>query len=165
MIRKGKQVVFPGIYGLSQACQGLLLLVICSIAALGCSRNADDRGTWTVSVSSPPGIEIVAPASAPMEFAASELARYLSQILGKPLSVKPTAAGEPRIVIQKVVDKDMDDEWYEILAEGNTLRIRGGGDLGIVYGVYEFLRRYGGCRFSGLGPDGEPAGQGDATWG
>ncbi|MBI3945614.1 MAG: DUF4838 domain-containing protein, partial [Armatimonadetes bacterium] len=38
---------------------------------------------------------------------------------------------------------------------GNTLHLRAGGNPGAVFGVYEFLRRYGGCRFSGLGPDGE----------
>ncbi|MBI3945178.1 MAG: DUF4838 domain-containing protein, partial [Armatimonadetes bacterium] len=88
-------------------------------------------------------------------FAASELARYLGQILGKPLSVGAAAAGAPRIVLEKVADKDLGDEGYEFAAEGNTLRLRAGGDLGAVFGVYEFLRRYGGCRFSGLGPDGE----------
>ena len=114
-----------------------------------------DQSIWKVSSNNPPGIEILAPATVPMEFAASELVHYLGQILGTPLSVKPSSTGKPRILIEKVTDNDLGDEGYEIRAEGKTARIRGGGDLGVLYGVYEFLRRYGGCRFSGLGPDGE----------
>ncbi len=118
---------------------------------------APEPARWSASRERPPAIEVVAPASAPMQFAASELARYLGRILDAPVAVGAPAAGnQPRIVIEKVADPaPLGDERYTILAEGATLHIRGGGDLGVVFGVYEFLRRYGGCRFSGLGPDGE----------
>ena len=110
--------------------------------------------TWSISTSKPPVVEVQGDATAPVSFAAAELARYLEQVLGVSL---PSACADdgPRIVLERIGDDDLGDEGYELSAEGNTLRIRGGGDAGVVYGVYEFLRRWCGCRFSGLGPDGE----------
>jgi hypothetical protein len=50
---------------------------------------------------------------------------------------------------------DLGDEGYEIQIETHSISIRAAGELGLVFGAYEFLRRFIGCRFSGLGPDGE----------
>ncbi len=125
-------------------------------AAGTAASGAPAPGAWTAASEAPPAIELVPPASAPMEFAAAELSRYLGRILDKPVSVGPASEGQTRIVIEKVPDPSpMGDESYEISADGSALRLRGGGDPGVVFGAYEFLRRYGGCRFSGLGPDGE----------
>ncbi|MBI3948361.1 MAG: DUF4838 domain-containing protein, partial [Armatimonadetes bacterium] len=137
--------------------RGVLVGAGTAIACLpGVAQAAAAGAAWSATADQPLGIEVVAPVSAPMAFAASELARYLGRILGRPIAVGTAAPGRPRILIEKVVDSaPMGDESYEIRAEGNTLRLRAGGDPGAVFGVYEFLRRYGGCRFSGLGPDGE----------
>ena len=90
-------------------------------------------------------------ASEPGRFAAQELRRYLEQILGVSLPEK-SAPSQPRIVVEQSDDQDLGDEGFEISGEANTLRIRGGGPAGAVYGVYEFPRRSAGCQFSGLGP-------------
>ena len=111
--------------------------------------------TWEASTRDLPVVVTAAKASPPMAFAAAELKRYLQRILGKPL---PAASGDkqrPVIVLSTVTDSDLTDEGYELRAEGKTFHIVGGGDLGLVFGAYEFLRRYGGCRFSDYGPDGE----------
>ena len=110
--------------------------------------------TWSVSAREPLTIETEDPCSEPMEFAAAELARYLARVLGRPIPAVAVQAG-PLIVIGKVNDPGLGDEGYELSVANRTLAIRGGGDAGVVYGVYEFLRRGCGCRFSGLGPDGE----------
>ena len=109
---------------------------------------------WTATKESLPFVQVEGEVTEPVEYAASELRRYLGRVLG----AEPPGSreeGSPRIVVLKEPDDDLGEEGYELSAEGDTLRIRGGGDAGVVYGVYEFLRRCGGCRFSGLGPDGE----------
>ena len=110
--------------------------------------------TFSVTRKSLPVIECDAKASEPVRFAAEELKRYLEQILGVDLPNSGDPSG-PRIIVEETDDQDLGDEGFEISRDTNTLRIRGGGPAGAVYGVYEFLRRYAGCQFSGLGPDGE----------
>lgn len=90
----------------------------------------------------------------PVHFAATELRHYLGRILGVDI---PGAAKRdlPVIRLRTSADPELGDEGYEFTADGRTLCITGGGPLGVVFGVYEFLRRYAGCRFSGLAPDGE----------
>jgi len=146
--------------------ESMVGLAACVAAGWLATAMAAAETTWTVSAERLPRVETVPPVSPPVEFAVAELARYLGLILGKPLSVNRAPPGEPRIVLETVADppagearpyggKALGDEGYEISAEKHTLRIRGGDALGVVHGVYEFLRRYGGCRFSGIGPEGE----------
>ena len=110
--------------------------------------------TWSVSRQAPPFIQCQADASEPMRFAASELARYLERVLGAPMAAREEDRA-PRIILETTSDSDLGDEGYRIAADDAALTITGGGDAGVVYGVYDFLRRYAGCLFSGLGPDGE----------
>jgi len=109
---------------------------------------------WSISSDNPPCITFPPGASEPVRFAALELRRYLERILSAELP-SDEEGRKPSIALETVDDADLTDEGYEIAAEGKRLCVRGGGDAGVVYGAYELLRRYGGCRFSGLGPDGE----------
>lgn len=86
-----------------------------------------------------------------VSFAAAEWRRYLGLILGADRSQIPG----PRLTLGIVPEPDLGDEGFEIRISDQAAEIRGGGPAGALYGVYEFLRRYGGCQFSGLGPDGE----------
>ncbi len=101
-----------------------------------------------------PGVTVLVentPAQEAVCFARDELARYLGLILG-------TAAPDPasgRVALSVTPGAGLTDEGYEIEAGPGRVSIRGGGPAGLVYGVYECLRRHGGCQFSGLGPDGE----------
>jgi len=92
------------------------------------------------------------------EYAASELAKYLEMITGaKYLVVEDTAAEtEYEILLGKTshgtFDVDYDDigiEGFTILTRGTNAEriIIGGVERGLIYGVYEFLEAYCGCRF------------------
>ena len=96
-------------------------------------------------------IDLAGAATPPALFARDELMRYLEMILGQ-----PTRPGDGN-VIQLAIDPQsgLSEEGYEWDFDGNGVRIAAGGDLGLVFGVYAFLREVCGCRFCGLGPDGE----------
>jgi len=136
-------------------CAGVLSIL--GLAGSGWA-DASDTGAglkWCASTQNPPSVTHVDDPSQPVAFAASELRRYLGQILDVDLAGTRTGVGCPTIQVSVSSDMDLTDEGYELKADGDTFSITGGGDPGVVYGVYEFLRRYGGCRFSDLGPDGE----------
>jgi hypothetical protein len=82
-------------------------------------------------------------------FAASELGRYLARIFGEKIDSSRS--------IHLCLDPSagLSDEGYSWEAAGSDVRLTAGGELGLVFGVYAFLRDVCGCRFCGLGPDGE----------
>jgi hypothetical protein len=86
-------------------------------------------------------------------FAASELERYLGQIF----SGAGAGAGEkgPAIRLKVVKQAGVSDEAYGWRSDGEGFWILGGGELGLVFGVYGFLRDVVGCVFAAPGPDGE----------
>ena len=101
-----------------------------------------------------PFVAVAPDAAEPVRFAADELRRYLALLLGAPLPAEGRA-GAPRIELGVVPDAALGDEGYDLVSDGPVFRLVAGGPAGAVYGAYEFLRRYGGCQFSGLGPEGE----------
>ncbi len=100
---------------------------------------------WTCA----PDVQTDAHAPAPVCRAAGDLRQYLRRILGG------SAAGDGRITLAVRPDAALGDEGYEMTLAGRDLVIAGGGPLGAAFGAYEFLRRFCGCSFAGLGPDGE----------
>ncbi|MEA1950045.1 MAG: DUF4838 domain-containing protein [Planctomycetota bacterium] len=131
-----------------------LLLSLCHGDTQG-HGDAQAANAWHATSEHPPAIICKDNAAEPVKFAATELRRYLGKILGHELPEGPEAASSPRIHIAVDTKAGLSEEGYEFRVEGPELRIIGGGPLGVVFGGYEFLRRYGGCRFSDLGPDGE----------
>jgi hypothetical protein len=132
-----------------------LILPALAVAGIACqiaSAPAASAAEWTASSSNLPVVRVEAPAGTTMQFAAGEITRYLGMILGHSLP-EAESANAPRIVLTKEAGAELGEEGYRITAEGRTLTICGGGDAGVVYGSYYFLRAVGGCRFSGLGPD------------
>ncbi len=108
--------------------------------------------TWQASRSNFPEIVYSRKSAPPVLYAAEQLDHYLRKILG---SEAPTSAGRgPRILLEEVSRADLGEEGFELLCQGGDLFVRGT-PSGIVYGVFDFLRRYAGCHFSGYGPDGE----------
>jgi hypothetical protein len=87
-------------------------------------------------------------ASEPVQFAAQQLQHYLKLVLGGTAS----SGSNVRIALREVNDKDLGDEGFEISSNHQTVTISGA-PLGIVFGTFEFLRRFAGCQFSGLGPE------------
>lgn len=111
---------------------------------------APANGVWSASGKEPPRITLDTGAAEPVRFAAAELQRYLEKILGVPLP--SSSASAATIVLRQVNDPQLGDEGFEISSDARALTISGS-PLGIVYGAFEFLRRFAGCQFSGLGPD------------
>jgi len=130
---------------------GRLLL----LAAASGTDQSNSREPWRVSRDNPPVVVCDVDAPPPVEFAQVELQRYLGQILGAELPEPSASWTGPSIRLSVRRDLDLSDEGYELRGEGKVFHITGGSPLGLVFGTYEFLRRFGGCRFSDLGPDGE----------
>ena len=128
---------------------------LAKFGATSSADQSDSREPWRVSRDNLPVVVCDADAPPPVEFAQAELRRYLGQILGAELPDPSDSWTEPSVRLSVHRNPDLSDEGYELWGEGNVFHITGGSPLGLVFGTYEFLRRFGGCRFSDLGPDGE----------
>ncbi len=131
-----------------------LVALLCALLAPTCVPGNDAAAAepWRASTQSPPAVLCPGDPPAPVRFAAQELRSYIARILGAPV---PEQAAGPTIQLDMAPDAGLGDEGFELRADGAAFRIRGGGALGTLFGAYEFLRRFGGCRFSDLAPDGE----------
>ncbi|MEN6301530.1 MAG: DUF4838 domain-containing protein [Armatimonadia bacterium] len=99
-------------------------------------------------------IHVSAKATAPEQFAASEIQSYLQKITGAALPIKATqpAGNAPAIII--ALDQSLGLEALSRRTDGNHLLILGGGPRGIVYSAYDFLESLG-CRWYWPGELGE----------
>jgi hypothetical protein len=96
-----------------------------------------------------PALSLEGSSSESARFAVAELRRYLTQILGE------QTGSASAIQLRVDASAGLTDEGYSWHAKGNDVHLTAGGELGLVFGVYAFLRDVCGCRFCGLGPDGE----------
>lgn len=106
-----------------------------------------------------PPIALAGSATEAACFARDELERYLGLILN---AAGPEDAGRApespvcrRIELRVAPGQFDSDEAYRWRADGETVEIVAGGDLGLVFGVYAFLRDVCGCVFAAPGPAGE----------
>ena len=83
-------------------------------------------------------------------YAGRSLARYISKI--------GISAGDG-FTFDIQIDPELPEEGYEICPEEGKITIRGGGNRGVIYGVYGFLTHYAGMRF--FLPGFETLGEGD----
>ncbi|MFH0795520.1 MAG: DUF4838 domain-containing protein [Candidatus Omnitrophota bacterium] len=95
----------------------------------------------------------------PETYAAEELAGYLKKVTGVPFRVVKdvTSVDKYRIIVgqnalsRKILGEEtisgLAEEEFIIRTEGSDLLIVGGRPRGTLYGVYEFLEKYVGCRF------------------
>ena len=100
---------------------------------------------------------VLSPSSGKTEaFAAEELAAYLGKMAGKPFSISDQADDQSvSILIGKAAceangfspDDDLTDDGFMIVSRENKIFITGVHPRGTLYGVYEFLEEYLGCRF------------------
>ena len=133
-----------------------LLLAFAAVCSIGCPVSAGESAApLVISAQNGPFVDCRPNSSEPVAFAASELNRYLAEILGTALPQSASSADTPRIVLKVDESAGLTEEGYEYRVEKNTLHITGGGPLGVVFGAYAFLKDFGGCRFADLGPDGE----------
>ena len=89
-------------------------------------------------------------------YAAEELSAYLAKMAGKPFIISDRQDHEKvNILVGKttceadgfVVDTDLTDDGFMIVSKENKIFITGSASRGTLYGVYEFLEEYLGCRF------------------
>src|ERR1043166_8727308 len=104
----------------------------------------------TLPLSSVPHIELGGRRTSTTLFAEAELRRYLELIFDKAAQHEPM-----RLKLGVDAQSGLSDEGYAWEFDGGEIRIVAGGDLGLVFGVYAFLRDVCGCRFCGLGTEGE----------
>ena len=89
--------------------------------------------------------------------AAKELSVYLGKISGGecPVIGLEPVKGKYPIYLELTQDKKVGEEGFRISADKKALRIAGKEEIGILYGVYEVLKKDGGIRWLTPGADGE----------
>lgn len=110
-----------------------------------------------------PRVQLLGKATEPASFAAEELKRYLEMIFGTPPSAVAlpgkhatgSEGGVPAVQLEIRPHAGLSDEGYAWESTADGVLITAGGDLGLVFAVYAFLRDVCGCRFCGLGANGE----------
>lgn len=150
-------------------CSAKILIGICLCAALllttflftGCAtKNGGKKMIGTLTSGGKTGYRIVIPQepSEAERFAADELSKYLGQITSAKFEIVPDSEpeSEKEIVLGKTARGDFGVDYEDLGIEGFTIRtvgdkaekvVIGGIERGLIYGVYEFLESYCGCRF------------------
>ena len=96
-------------------------------------------------------------ATPPEKLAARELATYLARISGgeKPVVDEAPQEGKTPVFLELTDDPKVDSDGFKISSAGRELHIAGREGVGVLYGVYDILQRYGGIRWLVPGSDGE----------
>ena len=84
--------------------------------------------------------------------AANELRDYVRRLTGVELPVSLEST-RPSGKVIRLSSGEFADDGFELVAKGDTLRIRGGCRAGVLYGVYELLEAYGGCGWFASGTE------------
>ena len=83
-----------------------------------------------------------------VSYAAEELKKYLNKTLIKAEIRYATKASQDRFAIFLVAENfDTKDDSYELIPGKQSFVIKGAGRIGVLYGVYEFLKLQGWCWF------------------
>ena len=81
-------------------------------------------------------------------YAASEYAFYLREMTGEDVSVIEGDAPKRCVRIVTAQEREgLGEDGFTLRVRGETLEVRGSGVRGCLYGVYELLERFGGCRW------------------
>ncbi len=116
------------------------------------SQAAGRNGAVIAERGKPAGCAIAIPADAPaaVRYAAEELRDFIEKTTGVRLPVvfRGTGNGEcPQILIDHKSSELTSQDAFRLKVEGGRLHIVGGGPRGVLYGVYEILERFAGCRW------------------
>jgi hypothetical protein len=112
--------------------------------------------TTELTLRSLPAVELAGSDAEPARFAREELLRYLGMILdGAPQSGAGAAPECRRFLLRVEPGRFDSDEAHSWQAAGDAVEIAAGGELGLLFGVYAFLRDVCGCVFAAPGPEGE----------
>ena len=89
-------------------------------------------------------VSLAADAGDTVRFAARELCWHVRQMTGVELKIADGEVAGNAIALGCDSSLPQDDA-FRLKAERGVLRITGGGERGVLYGVYEMLERFGGC--------------------
>ena len=92
------------------------------------------------------GVYVAADASPSQRYAAEELAAFVGRTVGVKLPLVADAAAA-KVVIETLEDADLGDDGFVLEEKGGKLYVRGSSVRGCLYGVYEVLERFAGCRW------------------
>jgi len=107
---------------------------------------------WITTPDNPPTVTLRGAPTEPTTYAKDRLSAYLRRVLNVPTDGQQS---DTAIVLQVDVHAGLSDEGYAWRIVGKELQLIGGGELGLVFAVFAFLREICGCSFAGLGPDSE----------
>ena len=129
----------------------LIALSVLSAALVYAEVPLMKNGSPACSIVPAPGDDPTA------KHAAEELALYLGKIGGgsAPAIVNNAEAGKSSVVFELVKNPKIEDQGFQLETKGETLYIRAKKPLGLLYGAYEVLKKYGGIRWIMPGPQGE----------
>ena len=131
-----------------------LILIFMTTLALGCSAGSfklTDNGKTVCSI-------VVAPNAGPAEkHAAEELAKYLALTSGgeRPAIGTAPQPGTYPMYLKKIKDPATGEQGFRITVKKDGLTVDASEDCGILFGVYDLLKKYAGARWLVPGKDGE----------
>ena len=91
-------------------------------------------------------IVIPADAAPAHRYAAEELRDFIEKTTGVRLPIVTSTTGKA-MVLEVGAANGRNPDAFRLHVEGGCLRIEGGGPRGVLYGVYEVLERFAGCRW------------------
>lgn len=80
-------------------------------------------------------------------YAASELRDFTEKLTGVRPEIQTNGAAAKAVVIARGDAKQLGEDGFTLKVEKGSLYVRGGSVAGSLYGVYELLERFGGCRW------------------
>ena len=129
----------------------LVALGACVSALGGCAKNAEDRSLVLAERGKPAAYSIVLPAqpSASQQYAAEELQTFAEQLTGVRLPIVKGPATRPPKAIRLgcATEERLGTDGFRLRAVGEDLEVIASDVRGTLYGVYEILETYGGCRW------------------
>ena len=82
-----------------------------------------------------------------VRYAAEELQRYTEKMTGVKLPIAERVPSGRSIVLTVAPDGELGRDAFRIAETGGRLVVTGGSASGVLYGIYELLENYGGCRW------------------
>ena len=93
-------------------------------------------------------IVIPAAASEAVRYAAEELRDFTEKTTDVRLEIATDVGSmPPKAIVLSVADEPDENDGFRLKVEDGRLRVVGGNERGVLYGVYELLERYAGCRW------------------
>ncbi len=80
-------------------------------------------------------------------FAADELRSFTKRMTGVEMKVAPSPGEATVVLLSPDPANGLGQDAFRLRVRGKRLEIEAGSDSGLIYGVYELLEKYGGCRW------------------